>query len=1679
MNKIPRNAAFTSLALASAPLVTQANDVLGKDFTIAFPTNYNGSGSPTLYLSAYSDSLVTIRIPGLGLEETLNLVAGEVGSFELPQAVSRLGQAEVKDLGVFVESTEDISVFGMTLYQYTTDGFNALPTDVLGHEYYILSYYPLNKNNWKLDSEFVVVAAQDDTVVQIVPSVSISAEYPAGQVKQVTLNKGQTIQLSSYEEDVSGTFIRANKPIAVYGAHECADVPSRDSRIGWCDYLVESMIPTENWGFHYDLVPLATRLSGDIYRVIAAEDSSEIVINGQVVTTLNAGEIFEETINGPMSVSSAKPIFVAQYAMGQGADGVNADPFMMNIVPFQQFLKEYLFTTPADGFVKNFVNVVIERDTTLMLDGSPLDTSHFNEIPGSDYLGGQVSISVGQHQLIGNKPFGTYVYGFNAYDSYGYPAGQAFGELRQRADKYAPNISALKHIGHQIVGQVADSEDANADGILDSTEDLNSNGFIDGRSEDTNLNGQLDSGEDLDGDGIIASDSGFFTLRLADGADNVALNVRPVTSSRYPLLGFSVQTIDFTKPGSATLIAEDLFGNQTSKVIDVPAESALVDVKLVSSVSGDRLIVDESSFSHAPDSVVTSADGLEITWTFDKILSNEIETISYDLSLLAPKEGEQRLVTRALNLSYINSPNGDRKVRSVGPQSIKVLSSAFNLGLTANSTNIGPQSQLQLTSSIENLSETAFDAQLQLTILDPEGVALVSETIPVPQLDGGATTNVDWNWNSGDLFTGNYIANAKLVRDGNVVNETEYQFQIFRGADIQYPLAIDTETGQDAGNGVILDQEEFNPTDIVPITINIENITSNELFNGGRAVTQLTNSSGVLIEENQTEISALAPGSALKIRENFTLSDIAPGQYTVTIFLYDAADNLVGVTTYSITVVANSNAAITGDVIAQSPEILRGDSQHCLIKISNSSAREQNDVPVSASILNVSDQIQSDSMIQPVSVQPNNNTEFEYVGSTAAGVTAGEYACLISTQNNGVEKTLDLSLFNVYNLIANPGPERTLQVGDTLSLDATLSREADGLPLTYQWTLISKPENSDLEIVDQSMALQTFEIDQQGDYIFELIVNNGSENSLPKRVAIHVTNRLPNANAGPDQLIALQQWVQLNGLDTTDLDNDLLEFSWQFISKPAGSSTELAEADTGTPSFLVDVEGVYIAQMTVVDDAGGEASDQVILSAGNLAPVADAGTTISGQIGDRVTLDGSGSYDVNGDALEYDWQLVSKPSGSDAILINGRSARPFFDIDVQGDYIFELQVSDGVATSAKDQVLVRVGNIAPVANAGPDSVFAPYNYIYLDGSASSDADGDAIQYKWSIISTPRYWYRPTLYNSTTETPYFYPGYSGDYVIQLRVFDGKIWSDPDTVRYSTKNVAPSVNAYLETYRTIYSGDQVNLSAYVYDSNNDSVTVTWELIEKPEGSLAVIDNPNYYYPSFIADEPGDYVAQVTASDGELTDVDTVYIYGAEACIENLDIRPKDSKIQLTWTYDDSTSLVDIYRSTSMSGPYEWIADTTNTYSVYIDEAVNNGTQYYYRFEREYIAEDGGEYGGGELPSLYGDGEWVCDEYGEICYEDGYGDYGDYYYYESCESQIISSIPERRVRYNLVPDLRGLTLEEAEAAIVADGFTLGTVTYVRTTATEEGLVLQQDAPRNSRLPRNSEINLFVATW
>lgn len=359
------------------------------------------------------------------------------------------------------------------------------------------------------------------------------------------------------------------------------------------------------------------------------------------------------------------------------------------------------------------------------------------------------------------------------------------------------------------------------------------------------------------------------------------------------------------------------------------------------------------------------------------------------------------------------------------------------------------------------------------------------------------------------------------------------------------------------------------------------------------------------------------------------------------------------------------------------------------------------------------------------------------------------------------------------------------------------------------------------------------------------------------------TNRAPLANAGADQSVYLQQLVTLDASGSSDPDGDVLSYEWTLLQRPAGSAAALAAAASVHPTFTPDREGEYLVQLVVRDGQLSSAPDTVTISTRNSAPVANAGPDQSVFIGQLVHLDGSGSSDVDGDALTYAWQIVQRPTGSAAALERPDEVNPTFTPDLAGAYVIELVVDDGSVSSTPDTVVISTANSRPVANAGADQTARVGETVQLDGSASSDSDGDMLSYRWSLTTRPA-GSASALQGDSTPTPSLLIDRAGIYVAQLIVNDGASDSEADTVSVSTQNSAPL--AIVDGPASVHFGATVPLTGVrSSDPDGDPLSFNWSLLSAPPGSAAALNDPFAIAPSFLADRPGTYVAQLIVGDG----------------------------------------------------------------------------------------------------------------------------------------------------------------------------------------------------------------------
>ncbi|MBN1462577.1 MAG: PKD domain-containing protein, partial [Paludibacteraceae bacterium] len=333
----------------------------------------------------------------------------------------------------------NVSIYAGLSGTDTTDAANIYPIEALGNEYYILSHIGYFQDGDILVSEALVVATQNDTEIEIIPTCLLDNQASTENLKPTTiiLDKGETYQIRAFDHtiDLTGTVIRTKddsnisgnkcKPIAVFSGNQHPE-PG--------DYEYEQIFPTHLLGNEY-LISAPEDGSDNIVRIVVTKPCTDITINGNFVGTFNQTDYtdFELKPTSGCYIQTNKPVGVAMYT----ADFINGpkvngeDASMIVLAPIEQNLDSIIFT----GVVNSDAPTTKVSIVAPTLNTS--DVSFYELIAGTTWtpilLSGWTVISENATYSTvtsGISPTSTYKItstkgGFNAY-VYGYGEGAEY-----------------------------------------------------------------------------------------------------------------------------------------------------------------------------------------------------------------------------------------------------------------------------------------------------------------------------------------------------------------------------------------------------------------------------------------------------------------------------------------------------------------------------------------------------------------------------------------------------------------------------------------------------------------------------------------------------------------------------------------------------------------------------------------------------------------------------------------------------------------------------------------------------------------------------------------------------------------------------------------------------------------------------------------------------------------------------------------------------------------------------------------------------------------------------------------------------------------------------------------------------------------------------------------------------
>ena len=397
---------------------------------------------------------------------TVRFQATQMGvSINVPDPIVPAGQAraftmprlDVSGTGITQKSIRISSTVPVTAHQFnplnnegvaSNDASLLLPVNTLGTQYFVVNHptqiIPCIAGNC-LDPQHgyvTVIATEQGTTnlnvtptAQIAPGDNLGGSSP-GSTRSYQLNYGDVLNLEARADsfsgpnDLTGTFIVSDKPIAVFAGHEEAVIGDPDSDEDSCcaDHLEQQLFPVKDWGTSYIAALSPGRgIKKDKWKIVSSADGVVVNTNppqpGANGVTINRGEFLEFFSDQDFEINATGKVLVGQFLIARDqTSGFTGDPALVLGVPVEKFREDYILLTPS-GYTSDFVTVIREAGTVIKLNGANIDEAMFAAVGSGTYEVASVPVSPGVQTLEATKPFGISAYGFNNAVSYGYPGG--------------------------------------------------------------------------------------------------------------------------------------------------------------------------------------------------------------------------------------------------------------------------------------------------------------------------------------------------------------------------------------------------------------------------------------------------------------------------------------------------------------------------------------------------------------------------------------------------------------------------------------------------------------------------------------------------------------------------------------------------------------------------------------------------------------------------------------------------------------------------------------------------------------------------------------------------------------------------------------------------------------------------------------------------------------------------------------------------------------------------------------------------------------------------------------------------------------------------------------------------------------------------------------------------------
>ncbi len=423
---------------------------------------------------------------------------------------------------------------------------------------------------------------------------------------------------------------------------------------------------------------------------------------------------------------------------------------------------------------------------------------------------------------------------------------------------------------------------------------------------------------------------------------------------------------------------------------------------------------------------------------------------------------------------------------------------------------------------------------------------------------------------------------------------------------------------------------------------------------------------------------------------------------------------------------------------------------------------------------------------------------------------AGRYQATLTVDDQTGTANARYTTTVSYKVNAEPVPRFELPeivaTGEPVQLDGNASSDPDGDPLTFRWEI---SDGRQLRGPDNEI-----DFTEPGEYTITLQVDDGEEvgNSIQTLSRTMRVNHPPVAMiAAPDHVNRSR--ISFSASESFDIDQGIQDYQWNFGDGNSGSGEQI--------THVYEAPGIYNVTLTV-DDGTGLANSivstehQVRINANPVARISAPALVAPGQ---PFTLDGSESYDDDGQITAFEWYVNDRPAGSGTLLET--------KLENPGQHKVMLRVHDDSGfDNAYDitTTTVRVNHPPSIRWTSDPAVTEPDRTTQFSASDSFDPDNAELRFTWTFEDGV------VLEGETVERSFDEPGTRR---FTLRADDGEALTN--SVSEKQGKILVNHEPIIVTESNIRSNSKVVLldASSSYDPQNNPLSFTWEL---PDGSVS---------------------------------------------------------------------------------------------------------------------------------------------------------------------------------------------------------------------------------------------------